>query len=270
MAVKLFGVPTLMRDGVAVEMTCRKGWSVLAILAAARGRPVQRGRIAGELWPDHDEGHARRALATTLWRLSKAATEPLVEAAGDTLWVAQGVHCDLIEFWTLLAEADPDDPGAALEEAVGLQFADLLPDEDSEWCNVERENLRALLVGALDQLLAIQSARGEHRSVLATGQRLVQAEPYMEHAHRAVIRAFGALGERIAAARQFQRCAALLQRELGVAPMPETVAALREATGAIAVSGPATGEDDTAGAALTRLRRHLDGARHALEELSRA
>ena len=76
---------------------------------------------------DHDEVHARRALATTLWRLSKVAPEPLVEAAGETLRVAQGVRCDLIEFRTLLAEADPDDPGAALEAAISVALVALSP-----------------------------------------------------------------------------------------------------------------------------------------------
>jgi DNA-binding SARP family transcriptional activator len=265
--IRLFGTPALVHDGTVVLATCRKGWCVLAMLAAA-GNPVPRGRIAGELWPEHDEAHARRALATTLWRLGKSAPEPVVETAGDVLRLAPRVRCDLAEFRALLVADHAGDPTAALESAVALQSADLLPDEDSAWCSLEREALRALMVEALDRLLAIHEDCGDHRRALAVGKRLVQAEPYMEHAHRAVIRAYGALGERVAAARQFQRCADLLRRELDVAPMPETVAALREAAG----SGAAAGETGAwpASAALDRLRRHLDGARRALDEMSRA
>lgn len=237
-------------------------------MLAAAGSPAPRGRIAGELWPEHDEEHARRALATTLWRLGKTAPEPVVEAAGDALRLAPRVRCDLTDFRALLAADCPGDPTAALESAVALQSADLLPDEDSAWCTLERETLRALMVEALDQLLAIHEDCGDHRRALAVGKRLVQAEPFMEHAHRAVIRAYGALGERVAAARQFQRCADLLRRELDVAPMPETVAALREAAGSGATVTAAVARP--ANAALVRLRRHLDGARHALDELSRA
>lgn len=269
--IRLFGNPLMTQDGAVLEMSCRKGWSLLAILAGAGGAAVDRGRIAGELWPENDEHHARRALATTLWRLGRVAAAPLIEARGDSLRLAEGVRCDLAEFRRLVHRgcAGAADAGA-LEAAVALQGDDLLPTEDGAWCAIERESLRALLVVALDRLMALQADGQDHARMLETARRLIAVEPFMEHAHRAAIQALGALGERVQALRQFRQCQEILRRELGVEPMPETLAALRQAIGAeggAETARQAAGLRPDSGEVLARLRSHLRGASQALEDL---
>lgn len=276
---RLFGMPVILRDDQQVSMPCRKAWNVLAILASAGDRPVPRSRLAGEIWPELEEDRARRALATTLWRIGKTTAtagsngaQLLRIGTGDVM-LHPATHCDLRDFRRLLAEAGSDDP-VPLETAAALHHSDLLPDEDNLWCNIERESLRALLISALERLLDHYSTRADHANVIRIGQRLVATEPYLEHAHRALIRALGAMGERASAARQYDACAHLLRSELGLDPMPETIAAFCEATGMTASLKPAP---QGAGArhstrrmdAIARLSAHIGGAQRALEELRR-
>lgn len=263
-------------------MSCRKAWSLIAIVAAGGGRPVARSRIAGQLWPDMDEERARRALSTTLWRLGKLISRHDIREDGllrsDALWIslAPGAGCDLRDFRMSLEAAEVGGGHECLERAVALHAADLLPEEDHSWTNLERESVRALLVSALDKLLAYYESARDHQNCLRIGQRLVAIEPYLEHAHRTLIWAYGGTGERAAAARQFGRCAKLLKSELGLEPMPETVAAYAQALGVgtsestLLRLAPAPAPGARPVGAIARLREHLQGAQSALDELGRA
>src|SRR2546428_12940171 len=59
-------------------------------------------------------------------------------------------------------------------------------------------------------------------------RRWLSLDPLNEAAHRALMRMHARAGERAAALRQYRECALALDRELGVAPHPET-SALRDA-----------------------------------------
>jgi DNA-binding SARP family transcriptional activator len=234
--LQLFGSPQMTLDGVAVPLTTRKAWSIVGYLAARGGRPVGRSRLAGEIWGELDEARARAALATTLWRLKaalqQAGAPQVVGTTGDQLMLEAGpeVASDIAEFKRLAVQPslsrDALAPEAVdlLEQATALHAGDFAEGIDEAWCLIERESLRAAVVGMLDRLVSHYAEAGEHRDVVRVGSRLLAEEPYVEHVHRAIIAALGKLGERALAARQFTECARLLRDELGLEPTDETVA----------------------------------------------
>ena len=59
-------------------------------------------------------------------------------------------------------------------------------------------------------------------NALATGQKILSIDPFMEHVQRAVMRCHFRLGNRPAAVKQYATCAKLLRQELNVEPMEET------------------------------------------------
>jgi DNA-binding SARP family transcriptional activator len=67
--------------------------------------------------------------------------------------------------------------------------------------------------------------QGELSMAIDLGLRAVAIEPLRESAHRLVIRAHFAEGNRTEAVRQYEACARLLRDELGV-PLPAQMAAL--------------------------------------------
>jgi DNA-binding SARP family transcriptional activator len=65
------------------------------------------------------------------------------------------------------------------------------------------------------------------QEAISAGQLILESDPLREEVHRALMRCYWRLGQRSAAAQQFQRCAKLLQAELQILPMPETIALYR-------------------------------------------
>ena len=135
------------------------------------------------------------------------------------------VDVDLHRFRTLVAEG-------RLEEAVAAYTGDFLSGlavsdsvEFDEWQTAESEELRRALASALERL---SLGASDGAAAIAYARRWVSVDPLHEPAHRALMRLFAASGERSAALRQYRDCAHLLDRELGVTPLPETTA-LRDA-----------------------------------------
>jgi len=82
-----------------------------------------------------------------------------------------------------------------------------------------------LYLKALAALVEIWTAQGRLDKAIACAQRYLETDDLAEDMHRCLIRLYAATDNRSAALRQFERCAAALERELGVSPLPETRAA---------------------------------------------
>ncbi|HEX4781108.1 MAG TPA: bacterial transcriptional activator domain-containing protein, partial [Usitatibacter sp.] len=69
---------------------------------------------------------------------------------------------------------------------------------------------------------------GEPQIAVDIARELVEMQPYRETGYQLLMRAHAAAGNRAEALRVYERCRALLTRELGVAPSQETQAVHRE------------------------------------------
>ena len=123
---------------------------------------------------------------------------------------------------------NPSDHISALQQAVALYRGDFLDGFYDDWVLSERYRLESLYCDALAGLMAAREALGEHEAVLAVALRLLEQDSLREDAHRAAMRAYCRLGQRQAALAQYGRCRQMLQAELGIEPMAETLA-LRQA-----------------------------------------
>src|SRR6185436_11773958 len=78
-------------------------------------------------------------------------------------------------------------------------------------------------------------ATGETAKAAAVAGRRIDLDPLDEAAHVSRMDLLAASGDRSGALRQYRACVAILERELGVAPLPETTAryeAIRDAPAA--------------------------------------
>lgn len=252
--VYLFGCPRICRDGAETsQATTRPAFALLSYLLLNGRRMHPREAVAERIWGDTAEEKARGALRTTLWRL-RGELEPEGIARGAVLraersgeiglnWES-GLWCDACAFEAAVAPnaLEPGRPisGAAaarLEEAVDLYLGDLMEGYYANWIIAERERLNHLYGAALVALLGEARRTGAWSTAIALGRRILAADPLRESVHREVIRCHMALGQRTEALKQFALCAEVLRRELGVAPMPETLALQAELLSA--ESGPA-------------------------------
>ncbi|MFB7510458.1 AfsR/SARP family transcriptional regulator, partial [Streptomyces broussonetiae] len=90
----LLGQFRLECDAEPVEL-CRNGQRVLAFVALRQR--VSRTVLAGTLWPEVTEEHARGSLRTTLWKLPRG-DQSLVRCNGDSLAAAAALRVDVHSF----------------------------------------------------------------------------------------------------------------------------------------------------------------------------
>ena len=119
--------------------------------------------------------------------------------------------------------------GEALQRAVDLYRGPFLAGfslpaspEFEAWVNQERYAAERRYLEALAALMDRRAASGEYASAIACARRYLETDDLAEEVHRRLIELYAAAGDRSAALRQFERCAVILERELGVSPLPET------------------------------------------------
>jgi DNA-binding SARP family transcriptional activator/predicted ATPase len=238
--IALLGPPRVERDGAPIEVDTRKAIALLAYLAL---HPERHGRdaVAGLLWPDYDTEHARGALRRTLSTLNKAVGPGWLAADRSTVGLARtDFWLDVARFEELVAacrdHGHPPTDGcpacvAPLGEAAALHRGDFLAgfglrDSTSfdDWQYFQAERLRRELAGTLERLATAQIGQHDWDGAIDAARRWLVLDPLHEPAHRQLMRIYTWSGRRGAALRQYQACQRVLEEELGVEPLEDTVA----------------------------------------------
>ena len=216
--LRLLGQFRLELGAEFVEL-CRNSQRLLAFMAL-RGQ-VSRTVLAGTLWPEVTEEHARGSLRTTLWKLPRGEP-PLVGCCGDALLVAPALRVDVHALTrTALGVVEGCGPPLDVRPPLGLLTGeDLLPGWDEDWVLMERERLRQLRLHPLDALAEALVRQGRPALAMEAAWASVRAEPLRESAHRAAVAAHLAEGNIGEAVRHYEAFSRLLEEELGVEPSP--------------------------------------------------
>lgn len=203
-------------DGTAVEMT-PGGQRLLAFLAMQE-RPVLAEYVASCLWVDRSSEHARANLRAALDRIRLSAVT-LVDAAAGHLRLGADVSVDLrdaIDGARMLLSPRGEVVEGDFEEF--LLSGDVLPGWNEDWVMIERERLRQLRLHALEALCRRLTVANRLAEAIDVGLAAVAADPLRESAHRVLIRAHLAEGNRAEAVRQCEVYRELLWNGLGVSP----------------------------------------------------
>lgn len=214
----------------------RKSEGLFGYLVMQRSRLVHRDVLCGELWGEHPEAEARKALRTALWRI-RCVVEPEPDERGTILRV-EGDQVGLaasapvwVDAWELeeclLLNGSGTHPLDAevvrrLERAVGLYRGDFLEGHYEEWCFLHQERLRLVFLTELETLLHYYREREEWLAAISWAHQILRHDPLREHVHRALMRCHHAMGDRPSALRQYATCTQVLRDELDIEPMEET------------------------------------------------
>jgi DNA-binding SARP family transcriptional activator len=202
------------------------------------------------MWPELDAAAGGRNLRVTMSRL-RAVLEPVRAAGacsalridGDTVSLAPP-PCVEVDLWQFRADVDEaeaaargGDPAgvvAALDRACrrwrGDPFVDIDETEDVAGAI---ESVRRTLTDTALRLGELQLVAGRFHDAESWAQRVIQASPYDERAHRLAIAAHLQLHDRRAIASAAARVRAMLA-ELGVEPEAATGMLLRQADARVA------------------------------------
>ena len=222
-------------SGALITISARKSQAMIAYLGVKPSQLVSRDKMAGLLWSSTAPEQARQSLRQTLSTLRRelAAVSPqkiLVEE-GDFLSLdANAVHCDVVEFETLVATGTPE----ALDPATRLYSGDFLDgfqiDEEKfdQWVLAERDRLHRMALRAHSQLVEQLARSGSLDEAIAIAQQALRVDPLQESMHRTLMKLYQQSGDLLNALQQYDSCARTLRRELDVDPDAETRALQQE------------------------------------------
>jgi predicted ATPase len=228
-----------LHNEVVTAFESNKVRALLIYLTVEADRPHRREALAGLLWPERPERAARDNLRHALSTLRAAigdrdANPPHLLVSRETVqFNCASDHWLDIRAFEGLEGADVASESAIrrVEHAVGLyrgHFLEGFSLRDSsafgDWSLLVRERLQRQVLSALLLLSAAYERRGDLEQACACARRRIALEPWLEEAHRHLMRLLALSGQRSAALAQYDTCCHMLRQELGVDPAPETTA----------------------------------------------
>jgi predicted ATPase/DNA-binding SARP family transcriptional activator len=228
--ITLLGPPRLVADGHPLSLPRRQLRALLYRLAVEL-QPVPREHLCFLLWPDTPETTARRHLTVLLNQLRHALPTPdVVLTQRDIVALDPAyIQADTLAFAEASAAAARRGELGPLAEAVNHHAGPFLHGfslpanaEFDMWVAQERQHWERRYLDALATLIDGYAAGGAYALAIAAAQRALAVDELAEDMHRWLITLYGAQGDRTSALRQFERCVLVLERELGVRPLPET------------------------------------------------
>jgi predicted ATPase/DNA-binding SARP family transcriptional activator len=227
----------------AVDFLYKKSLALLAFLASTR-QPQSRETLAGMLWAEMPEEHARANLRKVLTDLRHGLAPFLTITRQAVAFNGAAPYAlDVEAFETKLrALKSAGDPGLLgestiqqLSEAVELYTGDFMDGyyiHDApafeEWVTLQREHFRQLQLTALHTLAKYHTARGAYTPGIAFTGKLLALEPWHEESHQQMMLLLALTGQRSAALHQYEMCRDILEKELGVVPSRDTTALYRQ------------------------------------------
>jgi DNA-binding SARP family transcriptional activator len=234
----LFGKFSVQRDSQFLGgLDAAKEQELLSYLLIHRDRPHPRETLASLLWGETSTERSKKYLRQALWHLQNALNcgeQPHVLSV-DHDWVQLNLKSEL---WLDVAQFEhahalslgvpgrqlSSQTARVLEDAVQLYKGDLLDGWYQDWCLFERERLQNMYLTMLDKLLSFCEEHGDFENGYLFGLTILRYDRAHERTYRQLMHMQYLAGDRTGALRQYERCVAALQGELGVKPERRTSA----------------------------------------------
>jgi len=242
LAINMLGSVEVFRDpsGMGREAwRLSKALHILCFLSSRRNHRAPKETLVDMFWSDADEGTVARNFHPTISHLRKALNSGHM-VKKDFVLYREGAYSlnsqfryqlDTEEFERLLGEArearrmgSADSSATLLEQAIKLYRGDFLEEFYYTWIEELQSYYRDLYLEALRELISYQSERRDFERVIRYGQMFLTRDAYQEEIHCNVMEAFVKSGNRAAAIEQFDGLRKMLRQELGVDPLPATIA----------------------------------------------
>lgn len=233
--ISLIGAPVVELDGRPLAVDTRKAIAILAYLTVEGA--TRRDTLTGLLWAESPEARARAVLRRTLSSLRSAVGSGHLIVSGDELRLGGGTWADVREFERLVSATHDHGPAETcdaclpgLGQALGLYRGPLLAGFSvreapafEDWTRSTAEDLRRKASDVCDRLSNAHAAKGDYSRAIAVTGRWIELDPLREPAYRRSMLLHAWTGDRAGAIEVYRSCVAVLDRELGVSPLEETV-----------------------------------------------
>jgi serine/threonine protein kinase/DNA-binding SARP family transcriptional activator len=225
MGVRLttLGTPRVLLGEEELTSLPRKPVSFGLLVFLAVEREATRDRLVSVFWPEKSEEKARGSLSQTLYELKQVLGEGWVESNGAIVRVDDAVWADCLEFGDK-AEAGYHSDAVELYQGPfldGVHLAQTNPFQ--EWVDSNRARLGRRYRACANQNILDCRNRGDLDMGLRRAWEWVEMDSLDDGAQQWVIQLLAESGSRSEALAQFDRYAEMLDRELSLEPLDETL-----------------------------------------------
>ena len=218
----------------------KQGRLLFAYLVSERSRPVAKEELASVLWPDQQSDTWEAALSALTSRLAALLSSEGLETLGMSfsrqfgqyqLRLPSDAWVDIEAGTSAIDRAEAAVRAGEARNALGpaavaasIARRPFLPGVNGFWRESLQSKLDRQLVRALDCLGEMQLGIGEPQTALESALESVRLDPYRERAHRCLMRAYAATGNRAKAVAAYHEFRELLANDVGTDPETETEA----------------------------------------------
>lgn len=237
---QLFGKFSVERDSQILKgFANNKEQELLGYLLVHRDRSHPRETLASILWGETSTEKSKKYLRQALWHVQavlevrESTDSHLLAVEHD--WVQLNLQSDVWIDVAIFEQAFTSTQGlrgsrldaqsaALLKEAVELYKGDLLDGWYQDWCLFERERLQNMYLCMLEKLMSYSEAHSDYEAGQRYGSAILRYDRAHERTYRQLMHLQHMAGDRTGALRQYKRCVAALDDELGVKPDRRTTA----------------------------------------------
>ncbi len=217
-------------DGTSLAVAAPKRRTILELLLLQAGRPITVEQLSAAMWGERPPRAARESLHAHISRLRREIGADRIETSVDgyILRLAED-ELDVRVFERYVADGRRlietqqwDAAAVALRTALSLWRGPAYPaTADSPMAQIEVARLEDLQLGAFEDRVTADLARGGHRAVCGELEVMIARHPLRENLWRMLMLALYRSGRQADALGAYRRLRTTLVEDLGVDPAPD-------------------------------------------------
>ncbi|MDX1414834.1 MAG: AAA family ATPase, partial [Candidatus Promineifilaceae bacterium] len=205
----------------------RKQARALLYKLAASPQPAAKESLVGLFWLETEDRTARKNLSRLVSYLRHQLPErDLIAVDKTSISLNHGpVWSDVLVFEEMCSSGDL----SSLESAVRLYRGPFLTGftlknnlEYERWHSQQQRQFERLYLSTLAKIVVVLRQKGDYQAAIRYAQQYLETDDLAEEIHRELITLYAMAGNRAAVLKQYETCVEVLERELGVSPLPET------------------------------------------------
>ncbi|MDX1377485.1 MAG: BTAD domain-containing putative transcriptional regulator, partial [Anaerolineales bacterium] len=223
--IYVLGRVRVERDSKEIQLSTRKTESLLCYLAL-NPESHAREKLAALFWGDSSDTEARNSLRNALAVINKKLGNNFLMADRQSVklnpeypfWI------DAVAFESQATEYLDDPIPDPNQFDADIYQTDLMSDFYDEWIFPLREYYRSLFLETLLQLTQQFRSHSDYDNAIIFARKILAFDKTNERAYQHLMFCYMTQGDRSSAIRQYGICQRVLLEELGVEPMPATIA----------------------------------------------
>jgi two-component SAPR family response regulator/Tfp pilus assembly protein PilF len=237
--IRAFGRPEVVVNGKAVNMSDWRTQSVrdLFFYFLNKREAITKEQVGAVLLPEiSDTQTLKKRFKNEIYRLRRAVGRDIIIFDDEYYLFNRELdyQYDVEAFDAYIKRAEKtreiNEKIEWYQRAVDLVQGSYLSDVDADWVNYERMRLEQSYSAALDELATLYLNMNQLEKCVSICQKGIKINPYNEVLYQLSMRAYAAMGDRVAIAQLYQACKTTLDTGLRISPSLETEMLFRELT----------------------------------------